>query len=208
MEATRGNLLKVREAAHDRDKMDPGAARSIIESAYLAIEKNMLDAVPWPEVASRETRAPCGWHASIRFLNDIQRRLGRPHYSASATNVIKPLNKTWRKALLRTISLSRARASRKSLRTAPIAHLHQFCSSPSTWASSLGFNSSSCSEWLSTSHIAKDVTASNACGPLLGYPQVAIHRTSGLVQTIRNAWAKFFLSGLRQGKPLPTTLES
>ena len=46
-EATRGNLLKVREAAHDRDKMDPGTARSIIESAYFAIEKKMLDAVPW-----------------------------------------------------------------------------------------------------------------------------------------------------------------
>ena len=48
--------FKVREAAHNQDKMDPGSARSIIESAYIAIEKNMLSAVPWPEVAPKKIK--------------------------------------------------------------------------------------------------------------------------------------------------------
>ena len=51
----------------------------------------------------------------------------------------------------------------------------QFYTSPSTWASSLGFNSGSISEWITTSHTSKDATVSNACDPLLGYPQVAVH---------------------------------
>ena len=42
METARCELLKVREAAHNRDKRDQGKARSIIESAYVAIEKAML----------------------------------------------------------------------------------------------------------------------------------------------------------------------
>ena len=46
MEATRSQLLRDRQAATDRDKMDPGLARAIIESAYIAIEKNMLEAIP------------------------------------------------------------------------------------------------------------------------------------------------------------------
>ena len=46
MEATRSKLLQVREVAMDRDEMDPGVARSIIESANIAIEKNMLEVIP------------------------------------------------------------------------------------------------------------------------------------------------------------------
>ena len=51
MESIRIKLCRVRQAANSPDKMDPVLARSIIESAYLAIEKNMLNAIPWPEVA-------------------------------------------------------------------------------------------------------------------------------------------------------------
>ena len=46
METARGELLKVRQAAHNRDKMEPRKARSIIENAHVAIEKNMLTAIP------------------------------------------------------------------------------------------------------------------------------------------------------------------
>ena len=41
----------------------------------------------------------------------------------------------------------------------------------------MGFNPSAVNEWLSTSHVAKDVTSSNASDPLLGYPLVAISPT-------------------------------
>ena len=126
MESNRVHLFKVREAARKHDNMDPGTARSIIEKAYLAIEKNMLDAVPWPDVVPRVREAPCKWQASIRWLNDIQKRLGRPHRAASATKVIFPLNKTWRQALLRTISLSRSRSFLKSFRTDSTVQLHSF----------------------------------------------------------------------------------
>ena len=62
MEAARGKLLKVREAAHNHDRMDPGRARSIIESAYQAIENIMLDAIPWPEVVPQKKKERCNWH--------------------------------------------------------------------------------------------------------------------------------------------------
>ena len=65
MESNRGHLCKVREAAHKHDKIDPGTARSILEKAYLAIEKNMLDAVPWPDVVPRVREAPRKLQASI-----------------------------------------------------------------------------------------------------------------------------------------------
>ena len=102
MEAARGKLLKVREAAHNRYKMDRGRTRSIIESAYLVIEKNMLDAIPWPEVVPQKKKEQCKLHISLRLLNNIQKHLRR---SQCAANVIKPLNRTWSKALQRTISL-------------------------------------------------------------------------------------------------------
>ena len=76
MEAAREKLLKVREAGRNHDNLDPGRARSIIESAYLAIEKNMLDAIPWPEVVPQKTREPCKLNFSIGLLNNIQKRLG------------------------------------------------------------------------------------------------------------------------------------
>ena len=131
MEATRSQLLQVREAATDRDKMDPGFARSIIESAHLAIEKNMLEAIPWPEKAPWEMRAPCYWHVCLRMLHDTRRRLKRPHCSASASKVIRPLNKIWRKAVYRTVALSHCRSYRKSTRSMPISLPNQFYSSPS-----------------------------------------------------------------------------
>ena len=49
--------------------------------------------------------------------------------------------------------------------------------SPPLLASNVGFNTSAVYEWLSTSHVAKDVTSSNASDPLLGYPLVAISPT-------------------------------
>ena len=73
-----------------------------------------------------------------------------------------------------TISLSRSGSFRKSFRSDPTVQLHSFYSTPSTWASSLGFSKSSHNEWLSICHNSKDATVSNSCDPLLGYPQVAI----------------------------------
>ena len=73
--------------------MDPGFERAIIESAHIAIEKKMLEAIPWPEEAPREMRAPCYWHVCLRVLHDIRRQLNRPHCSANASKVIRPLNK-------------------------------------------------------------------------------------------------------------------
>ena len=73
--------------------------------------------------------------------------------------------------MYRTVALSRCRSSRKSIRSVPISLPHQFDSSP------VGFNPSAVNEWLSTSHVAKDVTSSNASDPLLGYPLVAISPT-------------------------------
>ena len=56
MEAARGELLKVRQVAHNHDKMEPCKARSIIENAHVVIEKNMLNAIPWPEVILRDVK--------------------------------------------------------------------------------------------------------------------------------------------------------
>ena len=54
MEINRGHLSRVRDAARDRNHMDPSSARAIIENAFRAIENHMLDAVPWPDVAPRD----------------------------------------------------------------------------------------------------------------------------------------------------------
>ena len=75
MEAARGELLKVRQAAHNRDKMEPCTARSILESAHVAIEKNMLDAIPWPEVVPRNVKEAWQWHKTMRSLNNFQKRI-------------------------------------------------------------------------------------------------------------------------------------
>ena len=93
MEATRSQLLQVREAATDRDKMDPGIARAIIESAHIAIEKNMLEAIPSPGEAHRQTRAPCYWHVCLRMLHDTGRRLNRPIALPALLKLSGPLTK-------------------------------------------------------------------------------------------------------------------
>ena len=65
MEAARGELLKVRQAAHNRDKMEPCKARSIIENANVAIEMIMLNAIPWPEVIPHDVKRSCQWHKTM-----------------------------------------------------------------------------------------------------------------------------------------------
>ena len=46
MEAARRELLKVRKAAHNRDKMKPSKARAIIEKAHAVIEKKHAERDP------------------------------------------------------------------------------------------------------------------------------------------------------------------
>ena len=174
MESIRMKLCRVRQAANSIDKMDPVLARSIIESAYLAIEQNMLNAIPWPEVAPREVKAPCHWQECIRSLQGIRRRIIRHQNSPSLPKDIIVLNKVWRKAVFRTMSLSACRSTRKYIRPESTSLPHQLYSAPSIWAANLGFNLTAVNEWLSTSHDPKDVTCSKDSDPLLGYPLVAI----------------------------------
>ena len=150
------------------------AARAIIEDAFRAIEKNMLDAVPWPDVAPKVKYEPCRWQRSIRLINLIQKRLARPLRACGSIKVIHSLNKTWRRALQRTMAISSSRSSRKTSLSGPAVPLHPFYSSPASWASKFGFSSSSFNEWHFSRQGPKDVTMSNTCDPLLGYPQVAI----------------------------------
>lgn len=164
METTRGELLKVREAAHNRDKMDPGKAMSIIENAYLAIENTMLGAIPWPEIKTHNTKELCCWRLSIRLLDKLQKRLRRSQHTVK---VIKSINKAWRKALQRTITLSRSRSSRKVFRPSQDAPRSPFYSSPSEWAMNLGFDTAPIDEWANTRHTLKDVSSSSSTDPLL-----------------------------------------
>ena len=46
MESHRGHVSGVRDAARSRIHMEPCSARAVIEDAFRAIEKNMLDVVP------------------------------------------------------------------------------------------------------------------------------------------------------------------
>ena len=78
MEVARTKLGLLRKAANSPNKMDPGVARSIIESAHRVIEQNMLNAIPWPEVAPREVKAPCHWQECLRSLHGIKRCISRP----------------------------------------------------------------------------------------------------------------------------------
>ena len=137
MEINRGHLSRVREAVRNRNHMDPSSARAIIENAFRAIENNMLDAVPWPDVAPRDEYAPCRWQAYIRGLNNIQKRLARPNRAVGITKVIHSLNKTLRLALQRTMSISSSRSCRKTSLSGPAVPLHPFYSSPASWASEL-----------------------------------------------------------------------
>ena len=99
IEATKIKLCLVSQAAHSPGEMNPVLARSIIEDAHLAIETNMLNAIPWPEVPPRVGKAPCHWQECIRALHGIRRRLTRPSYNpAGLHKVIKSFNKTWRKS--------------------------------------------------------------------------------------------------------------
>ena len=101
METHRGHVSRVRDAARSRIHMEPISARAIIEDAFRAIEKNMLDAVPWPDVTPQEKYDLCRWQSSIRLINLVQKRLARPHRAVGITKVIRNLNKTWRFALQR-----------------------------------------------------------------------------------------------------------
>ena len=58
IEATLIKLCLVSQAAHSPGKINPVLARSIIEDAHLAIEKNMLNAIPWPEVPPSNREGP------------------------------------------------------------------------------------------------------------------------------------------------------
>ena len=134
----------------------------------------MLNAIPWPEVAPREVKAPCHWQECIRSLHGIRRRIIRHQNSPSLPKDIMFLNKVWRKAMFRTMSLSACRSTRKYIRPEPTSLPHQFYSALSIWAANVGFNLTAVDEWLSTNHDPKDVTCSKDSDPLLGYPLVAI----------------------------------
>ena len=123
METARGELLKVRQSAHNHYNMMPCKARTIIENAHVAIEKNMLNAIPWPEVIPPDVKESCQWHKTMRSLNHIPKRLDR---SQSTTKVIRTINKLWHKAPQRTISLSRNWSSRKVSCTNQHSVLHPF----------------------------------------------------------------------------------
>ena len=171
METARGELLKVREAAHDRDKMDHGKPRSIIENVYLAIEKSILEAIPWPEIKAHNKKEPCCWRLSMRLLSNLQKRLDRTQHTGK---VIKTINNVWNKALQRTITLSRSRSSSKDRRPRQDAHRPPFYSSPSELAANLRFNILPINKLVITRQTLKDVLSSSSIDPLLGYPQVAI----------------------------------
>ena len=81
METARGELLKVRHAAHNHDKVEPCKARSIIENAHMAIENNMLKAIPWPEAIPHDVKESCQWHKTMRMLNLIKKRLDRKKHN-------------------------------------------------------------------------------------------------------------------------------
>ena len=174
IESHRRKLAALRQAASSRESMDPASSRDVIESAFLAIEKNMLDAIPWPEVKKEAKRGFCKWQHCVRFLQILQKDSYRQNPSRQRTRyTIKKLNQSWRLGILHTIALSEFRHSGRT-HPSDAAIVHPFYSAPLAWAADLGFLLHSSKQWVMSRLDPFDVTISNAVDPLIGYPQVAI----------------------------------
>ena len=87
--------------------MDPSQSRGAIESAFLAIEGNMLDAIPWPQAAKVMFRPACPWQQCLYLITHL-RKLSSVIFSRKtrARGVIRELNKAWRRGLHSTRKLA------------------------------------------------------------------------------------------------------
>ena len=174
IESHRRKLAILRLRASSRDTMDPTASRDVIESAFLAIENNMLEAIPWPKVKQLAKREVCQWQCCARLLQRFQKDSYKRHLPRHRIrNTIKKLNASWHRRILRTIALS---DFQQSGRTYPsdATITHPFYSTPLAWAADLGFPSPSANQWVISRIDPHDVSISNAVDPLTCYPQVAI----------------------------------
>ena len=175
IEVQRHILATLRQSVASGVPLDPAQSRGAIESAFLSIEMNKLDAIPWPPAAKRTYRSRCPWQRCVRLLAHLQ-KLSTARSRQSTPRVrgaIGKLNKAWQRGFHITTELAKSRLTRP-LSPNAASSIHPFYSSPSSWASGIGFPSPAAVQWVNSRCDFYDVTASNTVDPLVGYPQKAL----------------------------------
>ena len=66
-------LATLRQSFASGASLDPSQSRGSIESAFLAIEGNMLDAIPWPQAAKRMFRPACPWQQCLYLITHLRK---------------------------------------------------------------------------------------------------------------------------------------